>query len=147
MNECLVKGCVKPLDQPNRKYCGAHRARLRRTGSLGSTEVKRVPPSGLNHIEIIQFNGWTVTERGCWEYNGPRFPKGYGQVKALGSNPKLAHRIVFEDAYGKIADGLLIRHDCDNPPCINPQHLQAGTHKDNAQDREKRNRGRWNKEE
>jgi hypothetical protein len=44
-------------------------------------------------------------------------------------------------ANGKIPDGLLVLHKCDNPPCCNPRHLFPGTYRDNAQDAVRK--GRW----
>jgi hypothetical protein len=41
---------------------------------------------------------------------------------------------------GTQVDGLVVRHDCDNPPCCNPAHLRVGTHKDNALDRDVKGR-------
>jgi hypothetical protein len=41
---------------------------------------------------------------------------------------------------GPIPDGMLVLHTCDNPPCVNPDHLYLGTWKDNMQDRIKRGR-------
>lgn len=48
----------------------------------------------------------------------------------------LGHRISFE-LYAKItlSPSIIIMHTCDNPKCINPRHLKAGTHNDNVQDR------------
>ncbi len=48
---------------------------------------------------------------------------------------KLAHRIAFELEIGEIPDGYLICHTCDNPMCVNPQHLFLCTHQDNSNDK------------
>lgn len=57
-----------------------------------------------------------------------RNANGYGVV---GRKTELAHRLAYEAAYGPIPEGLTIDHRCFNPPCVNPQHLQAVTLKQN----------------
>lgn len=73
------------------------------------------------------------TDRGCWEYCGVRGPKGYGVIKL---NGKLcgAHRLSFLIHKGPIPDGLLVMHTCDNPSCVNPEHLRLGNERDNRYD-------------
>jgi len=75
----------------------------------------------------------------CWEWQGARLRDGYGQAKYYG-NAVGTHRIAYELSHGPIADGLLVRHTCDNPPCCNPAHLLLGTPADNAADRTERGR-------
>lgn len=50
------------------------------------------------------------------------------------------HRFVYQQCFGEIPKGLLIRHKCDNPRCINPEHLETGTVVDNSRDMIERNR-------
>lgn len=70
----------------------------------------------------------------CIEWTGYRCPKGYGQVKYEGKMEK-AHRVAWAKANGKpIPRGRVVRHTCDNPPCVNPAHLKVGTQQDNVDD-------------
>lgn len=57
----------------------------------------------------------------------------------------LAHRVAYAEAVGEIPDGLDILHKCDNPACINPLHLYAGTHTRNMRDRRDRDHHNWRK--
>lgn len=80
----------------------------------------------------LRFHGWTVTPTGCWEWNKGR-NHGYG-VLGYGGKTLLAHRAAYETWVGPIPDGKLVRHRCDNEPCINPAHLRLGTIADNMRD-------------
>lgn len=79
---------------------------------------------------------------GCWEWNGLRrdHKLPYGRIW-INKRQKTVHRVAYEVFKGKIPKGLLVCHICDNPPCINPNHLFLGTQKDNSHDRDKK--GRW----
>lgn len=79
---------------------------------------------------------------GCWNWQKARNKSGYGVVNVNDGIRKnvLAHRLSFELAKGPIPDGAFICHACDNPSCINPDHLFAGSAADNNED--KRRKGR-----
>lgn len=71
-------------------------------------------------------------EEECWEWTGARNKKGYGQF-SVNKIAKSTHRISYVIHKGEIPEGLMICHACNNPSCVNPNHLYAGTGKDNAQ--------------
>lgn len=74
---------------------------------------------------------------GCIVYTGYRDKDGYGRV---GGDERRAHRLAYTELVGPIPDGMLVCHRCDNPPCVNPDHLFLGTAKDNMQDKHKKKR-------
>lgn len=77
----------------------------------------------------------------CWIWTGPVISRGYGSFCIRGEKT-YAHRAAYEYANGQgSAEGLVVRHTCDNPPCVNPNHLLVGTHRDNAADMIQRGRG------
>lgn len=75
----------------------------------------------------------------CSIFEGFKTAKGYGQKKYKGRLWR-AHRLVYTLAHGDIPKGLVVRHKCDNPSCVNLEHLELGTVKDNNHDKIKRGR-------
>lgn len=70
---------------------------------------------------------------GCVEWAGSIDNKGYGRQWFQGRN-QLAHRVAWMQVNGPVPRGLHVLHHCDNPPCINVEHLFLGTHQDNMDD-------------
>ena len=78
----------------------------------------------------------------CWLWRRGKNSGGYGSVNHDGTTHP-ASRVAYIIAFGKIPDGLLVRHKCDVRDCCNPFHLELGTHQDNVNDRVARGRGGW----
>lgn len=78
---------------------------------------------------------------GCWIWEGTKNDKKYGQLpRRKGMKRFMAHRISYELHKGIIPEGHYVCHHCDNPPCVNPDHLFVGTAKDNMEDMYKKGR-------
>ena len=81
----------------------------------------------------------------CWNWTGTRDAKGYGQAR-LGPVRTTAHRLMWMLTQGPIPHPRLwVLHKCDNPSCINPNHLFLGTGKDNVDDMVAKGRAGWQK--
>lgn len=77
---------------------------------------------------------------GCHIWTGCKTPDGYPRVGRKGNPNIRAHRYFYEQLHGKIPEGQVVRHTCDNPLCLNPEHLILGTPDENVQDRSERAR-------
>lgn len=76
----------------------------------------------------------------CIDWPWFRDDKGYGVIGYADASKSFAHRWVYEEMVGHIEDGQVVRHRCDRPPCVNPNHLQVGSRADNQRDMKIRGR-------
>ena len=72
-------------------------------------------------------------DTGCHEWVDGRSPTGNGKFKHKGKHLR-AHRVAYEMHKGPIPEGMFICHRCDNPSCVNIDHLFLGTPQDNLDD-------------
>jgi len=86
---------------------------------------------------------WAMVEKAgpndCWTWTAWKHRKGYGYVRVKGRLLR-AHRVAYELAIGPIPKGIRVLLRCDNPACVNPNHLFLGSHDDNVRDRVSKNR-------
>lgn len=86
----------------------------------------------------------TQLDSPCIPYPGSKDKDGYGlKTIRIGSHAKKtfhAHRLVYMICYGWIPSDVVVRHRCDNPPCVNPLHLTTGTQTQNIADKVSKDR-------
>jgi hypothetical protein len=125
----------------NCRTCG----RMYRRGSFDGPARMRIGPK----LQPLAERFWPkVDRRGpdeCWPWLGATAGShGYGAISVctVGFGRKLqrASRVSYVLANGPLEVGMIVRHACDNPPCVNPAHLVSGTQYDNVQDMVERGR-------
>ena len=129
MPKCTVKKCN--AEYYAKGFCERHYKRNAKYGD---------PLAGVgNHAPPEQRFWRFVSERKpgkCWVFSGGGKKSRYGQFQVNSENRDhtLAHRYSYQIHHGKIPDGKVVMHSCDNPRCVNPAHLSVGTAKENTQD-------------
>lgn len=130
---CLADGCLETATRQGR--CENHYRQYRRSDAFQSVQNK-----GEGTTPQERF--WNRVAIGkpdeCWNWQAGTNTFGYGVIRLNGRHIK-THRAAWFFTYG-VMPTLYILHSCDNPTCVNPNHLREGTYQDNSDD--KRLRGR-----
>ena len=125
-NEFFSEG--RNFTSGKRKSCGC--TNNKRSATKKSTVQKVIKTNRQRLQDAITLN----ETNGCWEWKKSTFKGGYGAITINGKQFS-AHRASYECFVGEIPEGLHVLHKCDNPRCINPDHLWVGTHKENMLDK------------
>lgn len=139
---CRAEFKAKPARAAAAKYCSLsccnkdpNRVIVRKPKSTKSASSFRA-----GYITCIPVNIFvrlekssTLKESGCIDWTGQKNGSGYGVISVY-KKSWLTHRLVWLLNNGLLPDGLNVLHECDNPACININHLFIGTQDDNVQD-------------
>ena len=131
---CAVDGCERLARA--RGMCTKHYRRLTKNGNPHVASTKQWPSAKDRLLNLCRKS----SETSCWEFVGGHTRKGYGKLWHNGGM-KTAHRVAYEILVGPVPEAKFVLHRCDNPSCLNPDHLFIGTHQDNMADMRMKGRG------
>lgn len=102
------------------------------------------PPPRTNQKKDLTVKFWSFVEKteSCWLWRGGLHQKGYGSMGDGDGSHVRAHRYSYLLHFGPIPKGKMVCHKCDNPPCVNPEHLFLGTAQSNMDDMIQKGRAR-----
>jgi hypothetical protein len=87
-------------------------------------------------LEVRLLRRRILASNGCWEWNGTKTPRGYGNI-TVGSwtdgtrRVRKVHAVAYETWIGPVPDGMELDHICRNTSCFNPEHLEPVAHRVN----------------
>lgn len=93
----------------------------------------------MTDVKIRFWHHVNITNE-CWLWIGCINNKGYGKIFIDKVRTIYAHRLSYIIHHGSIKQKMFVCHTCDNPACVNPDHLYLGNNTDNMQDCSRKNR-------
>ena len=151
-HQCFAPNCKT---RTHSRYCAKHNGRLHRGGSLelptmlssrvcvqcGADFQRHYPKDKYCSLRcyVLAHIGQPEGPKGCWPWLLKPNRNGYG-IGCYRKVLDLAHRLSFRLFRGEIGEEAFVLHTCDNPICVNPNHLFLGNHADNMADMRRKNR-------
>lgn len=123
-SQCTIPDCARK--HYGRGYCAMHHRRWQRHGHPGTDRLYVIGAAPNRFWQHVSFGD------GCWEWLAYRQPNGYGQFAITSSKNVPAHRWAYEFCVGPIPAGYEPDHLCRNRACVNPDHIEPVTHRENG---------------
>lgn len=125
----------QPCDKSAHETIAPTSQKWKRWGKDNPHDGMPIPVSSSDFSETDRKRFWGKVRMGdgCWEWMGGLSKSGYGLFQ-IGKRTFRAHRVSYVITHSIVLDQRLICHRCDNPKCVNPDHLFPGTAKDNIRD-------------
>jgi len=122
-HRCHTKACVNP----EHLLVGTHSENISDSVREYPDKYRTFSPMDLR--SRIEERSVPEPNSGCWIWTGSIISLGYGQM-IVGGRKTYAHRASYTAHFGEIPKGALVLHKCDTRVCVNPQHLEIGTHQE-----------------
>jgi hypothetical protein len=130
---------TKLTEETKRKISKALKGRKRSEEEKKRMSILQKKTTNNGRFKPKPFDTYFDKGSGCWLWLGGKHKTGYGHYRFNGKI-QTAHRVMWLKTFGEIPAGMCVCHKCDNPQCINPDHLFLGAHLDNMLDRDKKGR-------